>query len=427
MKKKIKHIEECRKCLEIEIPTEEVNKRFEEFYSKISKTASISGFRAGKVPRDLLEKHYGERVTKEVIEELISDFYYKAVEESALVPLGLPQITDVKLDDAKRLSFNAEFNIRPKIDLKEYKNLKLKQNKIDIKETDVEKSMENLRDANAKFKETQDKAIEIGDYIICDSEIFVEGKPIGKKRENIWMPVEEKSYIPGLSGALVGLKPGEEKEIEVTLPEDFSVKEYVSKKALFKIKVKEVKEKTLPKIDDEFAKDLGYNNLSELKDSLKKLLESQAQRQVRHDLENQALGILLEKADFSVPSSLVESQLKHLVEQETEHLLKQGLKAADIKAKEKELRDKLMPLAVKQVKTMFILDEISHREKVKVSKSEIDEALEEIARYSRQSKESVEKYYNDNDLVSNLAADIRNKKVLDFLIKESKVEEGGQK
>jgi len=427
MKKKIKNIEECRKLFEIEIPSEEVNKQMEECYKKIEKVAKIPGYRAGKIPKDLLEKHYGDQATKEVVEDLIGDAYQKAIEESGFIPLGFPQISDVKLDDKKTLSFKAEFNIRPKIELKQYKGLKLNKKAIEIKEEDVERSTKTLQESTAKFKNTEARPVQIGDYIICDSEVFVDGKAIAKKRENIWMPVEEKSYIPNLSTGLVGTAIGDEKEIETILPQDFSNKEYANKRAIFKIKIKEIKEKILSEIDDAFAKDAGYNNLAELKDSLRALLKNQAERQVRQDLENQIVEQLLGSSKFNVPASLVERQTQHLFEEEKNNLLKQGLKEDDIKSKEKELKDKMRPWATKQIKNMFILDEIAHKEDINVSKEELDGTLEAIARQYNKPKEEIEKYYEKNDLISSLRSDIRHSKILEFLIKEARIEEGKQK
>jgi trigger factor len=255
----------------------------------------------------------------------------------------------------------------------------------------------------------------------------VDSKPIAKKRENIWMPIEENSYVPGVSKALIGAALNEEKEIEATLPEDFPIKEHANQKAVFKIKVKEIKEKVLPQIDDEFAKDLGYNHLAELKDSIRKVLDSQVERQTRQDLERQVIEKLLEGASFNVPSSLVDEQLKYVVEEEKARLKKQGLRQEDLAAKDKELADKLRPVAERQVKTMFILDEIAHKENITVSREEMDAAFEALSRQYNQPKAKLEKYYKDNDLESNLYADIKNGKLLELLIKEAKIEESAAK
>ena len=423
MKKNLKHIEEHRKSFEIEIPASEVKKRKEELYLKLGKTASLPGFRAGKAPRDLLVKHYGDRVAREVIEDLVSDSYHRAIEEEGFIPLGLPAISDVKLDGSDVLCFNAEFNIRPKIALGRYKGLKLSAKKIEIGEKDVEKSVNVLRESNAKFKTADGRPVKIGDYIVCDSEVFVDGKSIGKKRENVWMPIEEKSYIPGLSAQLSGANVSDEKQIEAELPLDFGSKEYAGKKAAFKIKIKEIKERFLPQIDDEFAKDLGYNDLAGLNESIKKILEEQSIRRQRQDLERQTVEKLLADADFNAPGALVEEQLNYLMREEKERLLKQGVREDDVKEKEKDLQERLRPIAVKQVKTMFILDEIAHAEKIGVSEEEIGGALEGIAIQYNQTKGRIEKHYRENNLISDLRADLRNAKIMDLLVKEADIKE----
>jgi len=423
VKKNVKHIEDCKKAFEIQIASDEVVKRIEDCYTRVKKVANIPGFRAGKAPRDLLEKHYGERVTKEVVEDLIADSYQTALEESGFTPLGMPSITDVKLDDKKSLSYKAEFDIRPSLSLKGYKGIKITKKKAEIKDEDIEKSIKTLQDSNAKFKDANERAVKIGDYCVCDSEVFVDDKSIVKKRESIWMPIEEKSYIPGLSAQLTGARAGDEKNVNVTLPEDFNSKEYAGRPATFKIKVKEIKERTVPQIDDEFAKDLGYNDLVGLKESVRKILENQAERQIRQDMENQILEKLLKSTNFTVPSSLVEKQHKHLITEEERSLMRQGLKEDDIKTKKDELEKRLKPIAVRQVKTMFILDEIAHKETITVSDEEMDQAFESIAQQARQPKNKVEKHYKENKLTSSLRADIENSKVLDFLVKEATIEE----
>ncbi|MBI4335779.1 MAG: trigger factor [Candidatus Omnitrophica bacterium] len=423
MKKKIRHIEEHRKEFEIEVPPQEVKRRKDELFDRLSRTAEIPGFRAGKAPRDLLEKHYGERVTRDVVEELIADSYHKAVEEEGIVPLGLPRISDVKLDEASALFFKAEFNIRPKVELKDYKGLKLSEKKPGIKDEDIQRSIKNLQESTAKFRNAEGRPAQIGDYIVCDSEILIGGKAVAKKRENIWMPLEEKSYIPGLSKRLVGANINEEKEIDAVLPGDFPAKEHANKPAVFKIRIKEIKEKVLAKIDDEFAKDLGYNSLPELEDSLRKMLLAQSERQSRQDLEDQAAARLLEKTGLSVPGSLVERQLEYLIEEEGARLKKEGLKEEDVKAKDKELRETLGPVAEKQIKMMFILDEIAAKENITASAEDIDAAVGEIARQHNQSKAKIEKYYREKDLITNLRVQIRNAKIFDMLIKEADIKE----
>lgn len=425
MKKKIKHIEECKKVFEIEVPSADVKKRIEEQYQKVGKAAAIPGYRAGKAPRDLIEKHYGERITREVVEDLISDSYHKAIEESGFIPLTLPSINDVKLDTAQVLSFKAEVTIRPTISLKEYRGLKLKKKRTTVQEGDIEKSVKTLQESSAKFKNLEGRPVQLGDYVVCDSQILIEGKETEAKRENNWMLIEEQSAIPGLAAGLVGTQIGEEKEIETVMPEDFQHKEYANKKAVFKIKVKEIKERVLPQIDDEFAKDLGYNALTDLRDSVKALLVQEAERHVRKELENQALERLLEKSNFAIPSSTAEKQLAYLVEVEKHRLLKQGLKEEDIKSKEKELKERLKPWAVKQVKTMLILSEIAHKENIDISEEELEQSLEAIGQQHNQPKEKVEKYYRDNKLMENLISELRDRKVVEFLLKEANIEEVG--
>ncbi|MEI8175741.1 MAG: trigger factor [Candidatus Omnitrophota bacterium] len=426
MKNKITHIEECRKSFEIEVPSADVKKKLQESIAKIAKVAAVPGFRAGKAPVDLVERHYGERATQDVIEEIIAESYHKGLEEAGFLPLGLPEISDVKLDESKTLTFKAHFNTRPVTGLKEYKGLALTRKKVEVTDDELERSITSLRESHAKFVTAAERAVRIGDYIVCDSQVSVDGKPIAKKRENVWMPVEDKSYIPGLSAALAGMKVGEEKAVDALLPEDFGAKEYAGKKALFHIKVNEIKEKAVPELNEEFSKEMGYATPDELRVSVRKLLDDQHEHHARQDMENQALDALLQELKFSVPQSFIERQAHYLVEREKEKLAGKGIKAEELKVKEKEMTEKFMPVAERQVRTMFILDEIGDREKIEASVGEVDAALEELARQYGQPLEKVREHYEKNDLISSLKTDIKHSKILEFLVAQAKVEEVAQ-
>lgn len=423
MKIKAKSIEECTTLFEIDVPKETISKALEEVYVEMMKVANIPGFRQGKAPLELVKKHYLKDAKEEVLKRLIPDAYRNALEEHKIEAIGYPEITDVSFEEDKILSFKAKVDTKPKFKLKDYKAIKVVRKKAQIKDDDIDKTIENLRGLNAKYVSIEDRPVQMGDYVVSDMECLVDGKPIHKKRENLWLYLEKESLVPELSEKMVGMKKGETKEIDITLPEKYPDKNVASKPARYIVFAKEIKRRELPAIDDEFAKDLGKDKLSDLKDEIRKELEARSKVNVEVDMENQLLNKLMDENVFAVPSKLVEKQLAFMVDDAKRRLEANGFARQELDKKDNEFREKFKDDAVRQVRLLFIMDEIASFEKIKVDENDLNNAYHSISAQSGKTEEAVKEYYKKEDLVDGLEDKVREAKTIQFLLKSANVVE----
>lgn len=422
-KSKTKTMEECATLFEIEVGRETIDKAFKEVYKEIEKIANIPGFRVGKAPLDMVKKQYASHAREEVLKRLVPDAYGQALKEHKVHPIGMPEITDVIFEDGKPLSFKAKVEIHPQFKIKDYKGIAVEKKKLLIKDEDVNTALQNLREINAKYGVVEGRPAKIGDYVVSDLECMVEGKPIHKKRENLWVLLDKESLVPGLHEKIAGMNKGEERDIEVTLPEKYPDKKVAGKNALYHVNVKEIKERILPNLDDEFAKDLHRDSLEALKKEVFAELEHRMRMSIEVDLENQLLNKLVSEYQFKLPPSLVKRQLAYMVEDAKEKLHQRGFPKVELDKKDKEFEEKFSDDAVRRVRVLFILDEIARIENIDVTDEDVTEAYKAIAAQTSQTEERVKEYYEKEDLVDNLKEKLREDKTIKFLLKEAKITE----
>ncbi len=420
---KNKKIEDCAVSLEIEVLEADVARTLEEVYDEFMKVASIPGFRPGKVPRDLVKKHYKKEAREEALKALIRDAYSMAVEEHKLKTISLPSITDVIFEEGKPMSFKMKVDLRPDFKLKDYSGIRIKKKNAEVTPQGIEKALENLRLLNAKYISIEDRPLQMGDYAVCDVDCYVGGKPIHKKRENLWISMDKEGLVPELAEKMAGMKKSEERDCEVTLPEKYPNKEAAGKKASYHVKVKEIKERRLPAIDDEFARDLGKDNLEALKKTVEEELRLHSENQARIDMENQLLGRLIEDNVFSVPKSFTARQLHHIVEDAKSRLKEKGFKKEELDSKDKEFEERFKDDAVKRVRLLFILDSIAEKEGIDAEDSEVENSFRAISAQVNQPVDKVKEYYRKEGLIEDLKEKIREEKTISFLLKKVQVAE----
>ena len=422
MKVKTKYNNTCECFLEVCISAGIVNRTLEEVYKEIKKYAKISGFRQGNVPQDILEKHHGARAQEEMLKKIIPSAYRDAVNEQKIAPVGLPEISDVKFTKDNDLFFKAKVELRPSIKLKKYKGIKVKQSKIAVTDSEIEDSLKRLQEMHAQFQPIQDrKSVQKSDYAICDVEAFIEGKPITKKHENMWIEANKDASLLGIGEKLIGANLGDTKEIELKLPENYPDKKYAGKDALFKVSIKELKEKKISEIDDEFAKDLRSESLNVLKEDVKKQLLAKKEANAKSEMKNQILDKLLKDYKFSIPPSMAKRQFEILEKQLEEKLLSQGIHKDSVEEQKKGLEPKLREDADNKIKLYFILDAISGNENTTITEEDIEERLQMIAQMSGQTLDSVRQYYEKNHLIEGLWEQLKEEKTLDLLLREAEI------
>ena len=423
MKTKVKALEECSTLFEIEVPKETVDQAFEEVYNEMVKVASIPGFRPGKAPKELVKKRYSKEAKKEVINHLIPDAYQKAVEEHRIDPIGYPDITDMVFEEGKTLSFKAKIDTRPKFKLKNYKGIQVEKKKVLVRPEDVDKALDNLRQYSAKYAAVEERPAQMDDYVVTDLDCLVDAKPAHKRRENLWLYIDKGSIMSGLTEKMIGMNKSEERDIEVELSKDYPDKNIAGKKAIYHVKVKEIKVRRLPNIDDEFAKDLGKESLADLKKEVAKELENKMRSDNEIAAENQLLGKIIDDNSFAVPSALVKKQIRMMSENAKARLLEKGFKKEDLDKKDGELEERFKDDALKQVRLLFILDRIARDEGIKADEKDLEDAYKSISIRSGKSEKEIKDHYEKEGLVDNLLERIREEKTINFLIKSAEIKE----
>jgi trigger factor len=423
VKTKAKKLEECSTLFEIEVPKETVDQAFEEVYSEMSKVANIPGFRPGKAPKELVKKHYSKEARKEVINHLIPDAYQKALEEHKVDPVGYPDITDLIFEEGKTMSFKAKIDTRPKFELKNYKGIKVEKKKAVVKDEDIDKALDNLRQYSAKYLAVEDRPAQMDDYVVSDLDCIVDAKPAHKKRENLWLYIDKGSIMSGLTEKMIGMNKNEERDIEVELSKDYPDKNIAGKKALYHVKAKEIKVRSLPNIDDDFAKDLGKENLADLKKEVAKELENKMKSDNDIAAENQLLNKIIDSNSFAVPSNLVKRQIRMMSENAKARLLEKGFKKEDLDKKDGELEERFKDDALKQVRLLFILDRIAKNEGIETDEKDLENAYKSISMQSGKKEEEVKEHYEKEGLVDSLLERIREEKTINFLLKSAEIKE----
>lgn len=424
MKVSVEDISPVKKKLHIEVPVEKVSQEVDAFYEDLRKRAKIKGFRPGKAPRSILERHFKDYVRSEVLQKLVQDTYPRALSETALSPVSLPVFDPQELEVDKPFQYSAIFEIKPDVKVADYFGLVLEGKKEEVTDKEVEERLKGLQNLHAQLKAVSEpRPVQKGDYVIVDYEAFENGKPLeDAKGVNVAVEVGSGHFIPTLEEGMVGLKPEEEKEFEVTWPEDHGYRKWAGKTLTFHLKVKEIKEKTLPNLDDEFAKDLGdYASLEELRARIRQDLQREKDLALDRRLKDQLVDQLVETNALEVPESLVEEQVKNLVSETKTKLASQGLDFRDLGFSEEKLREDYRETARRQVKSFLILERISEQEGITVSDEEIEGRLREIADRTHQKFDVIRRYYEKNGLIPELKARMMTEKTLDLLLEKANI------
>ena len=420
----VEDISSIKKKVNIEISEDQVTKEVDSFYKDLGKKAKIKGFRPGKVPRNILERYFKDYVKAEVVQKLIQETYPTALSEANLHPVSNPMIDPGEVESGKPFQYSATIEVKPEIKLEEYLGLNVEGKKEEVKDEEVEERLKGLQNLHANLKTIEEtRPVQNGDFVIIDYEAKMDGKPLEEgKAIDFTVEVGSGRFIQALEEKLIGLRSEEEREIEIFFPEDYGYKKWAGKTIAFHVKIKEIKEKILPILDDEFAKDLGdYSSLEELKIKLKQEIEREKKLALERQLKDQMVDQLLQKNTFDVPESLVDEQTKTLVSDIKLRLATQGMKIDALGVSEEKLQKDYREAAMRQVRTFLILEKIAGQEGITVTDEEVEGRLREISERTHQKYDVVKRYYEKNGLIPEVKAGIMNEKTLNFLLEKANI------
>lgn len=412
--------ENCKVTLKIVVSKEEIAQECDKKYNKLIQKVKIPGFRKGKVPRQILEARYGPQVKKEVLENFIRTTYYQTIEEKNIPVISEPQIEDVQYsENGGGLSFLAKVEVKPKIEINNYRGISLKKDIKTITDKNVAEGLRSLQEKHASV-EVVEKPIGKNSIVIFDFEGFKDGNPLPNSRHKDFLLEMGKKIFPSeFEQQLIGLKKGKQKEFKIKLPKDYSDPNMAGQKITFKVKINEIKEKILPPLDDEFAKEIGdFNTFKELKEALKKDLIAAAEFKATQKLKDEIMTILVSQHSFPIPKIYIEKEIDSMIHNLVNNLQLYGL-TLDNYLKEKNMemgacRDEFRPQAIEKIKKFLILDSIAQKEDIQVS----DEEYESWVKNSfREQPSKIKVYLEDNQQKTQLKEELRLQKTLEFLVK----------
>jgi trigger factor len=427
MKVQIENTGPYEKKIFFEIPKDVVSQEVESQYKTLNRNVKLKGFRPGKVPRSILERYYRTQVETEVVSKLIEDSYEKAVEEYHLSPVAAPQVLDRTFESGQDFKYTVTVEVKPEVSVEGYRGLAVEKPAVVVADDEVEARLKMIQDSHAQLKPLEtDRPLQEKDFAVIDFEGTLDGKPLeGWKVKDHLVEVGSKTLVGGLDQKLVDLPLHQDRDLVIPLPEDYPRKELAGKEVQVRVRAKEIKEKILPALDDELAKEAGdFQTLQELKDRLRKNLEEQKKAQAAQIAKEKLLDFLREKNPFPVPKSMIDRQVEIIMARTESRLARQGVKFDSAKLDAQKLRESLSPSAEKEVRGSLILDKVAEMEAITVSEADLEQRFEQLAAQMNQRVEAVKSQFQQKDRLEDLRAAIREEKTLDFLLSQANVIEG---
>jgi trigger factor len=433
--------------IQVEIPVADVNRQTDSLIQKYQKVARIPGFRRGHVPASIIRQRFSEEIKTDMVEALIPRYFRQEAERLGIHPVSQPRVTDLHLHDGEPLRFKAAFEVLPEIKLEGYKELRADKPEIAVSEEDVEHALADLRERHASFNPVEGRALADGDF----AQVSLDGNPKpgesesatesgtrpGTKSETksetksgegqpvhmdeVLVEIAGKDTMPEFTEHLRGTSPGDDRTFDVNYPADTQDKRLAGKTFTYTVKVQSIKQKSLPELNHEFAKQLGeFQTVDDVRKAIREQIESERKHEAQHAAKEKLVGELIQRNDFEVPDSLIEQQIDIRLERGLRALAAQGLTAEQMKKMDlTRLRVGQREQAIHDVKAALLLERVAEEENVQVSDEELNQELESLARQSKQTSEAVRARLTRDGGLDRIRTRIRNEKTLDFLYDQS--------
>ena len=399
--------------LVIESTAEEFEAGLNKAYNKDKNKISIPGFRKGKAPRKMIEQMYGAEVFYEdAANAIIPEAYATAAEESKLEIVSQPKISVVQLEKVA---------VKPEVELGTYKGVEVEKADTEVTDADVEEELKKVQEQNSRTVTVEDRAVKDGDMTVIDFEGFVDGVAFeGGKGENYPLTIGSHSFIDNFEEQLIGMNIGEEKEINVTFPEEYHAEELKGKPATFKVSVKEIKEKQLPELDDDFAQDVSdFDTLAEYKEDLKKTISVRKENEAKAKKEDEAIAKIVETSKMDIPEAMINTQVNRMVEDFAQRLQQQGLSIDQYFQYTGMTADKIVeemkPEAVKRIQTRLVLEAVAKAEDIQVSDEEFDAELQKMADMYKMELSQIKEFMGEFE-GKQIRSDIAIQKAVDLIV-----------
>ena len=411
---------------EITVEAEKFDEAIKKVYFKSAKYFNIPGFRKGKAPMQIVEKYYGKEIFYEdAFNEVAQDALEEAVAENKVEVVSRPEVDIKQIEKGKDLIFTVVMQTKPEAELGKYKGIEIPKIEYNVSDEDINHELGHMQEHNARMITVEDRPVESGDIATIDFEGFADDKAFeGGKAENYDIELGSNTFIPGFEDQIVGMKIDEEKDVNVKFPDEYFSKELAGKDATFKVKLHEIKKKELPKLDDEFAKDVSeFDTLDELKADIKTKLEKQNADKEKYETEEAVVKALCENVKVDIPSGMVETEVDRMLNDFKQRLSYQGLKLDQylkmLGKTEDEMRKEYEPQAIEGIKSRLAIEAVIKAEKIEATDKEIEDKMKEMAK--NYGKENDEEFLKNENVRNYIKEGLESEKAIDFLIKNAKM------
>ncbi|MDZ7671966.1 MAG: trigger factor [Halanaerobiales bacterium] len=417
-----KELEGNKVELKVEITADRVNEALGQAYKKVVKDIDIPGFRKGKVPRKVLEARYGKEILhKDALDILIPQAYTEAVEETEIDPIDQPDIKDFDIEEDSPLTFTAEVEVKPDVKLGEYKDLGIEKEDSEVKDEEIQEEIDRVRNQHGQLVSSDKEVVEEGDFVIIDFEGKKDGEKFpGGSAEEYSLEIGSNTFIPGFEEQLIGAKVGEELELNVTFPEDYNAEDLAGEEVIFDVKVKEIKQKELPELDDEFAKEVSdYETFDKYRESIEERLQKSKKDSTQREYENKLIEKASENAEIDVPNKMVEDELNKMFQNFAQSVSQQGMEVEDylnyIGTDENGWKEQNREAAENRTRSNLVLEAIAEKEGIEISDEEIEEQVNEIAENNDQDPEQIKAFLQMQGQLDSLKDGLKMQKTIDYL------------
>jgi trigger factor len=423
MKVEVESVDRVRKNIEVILDDEKVNELRNEIYEQLKKQARVKGFRPGKAPRSILQSLYKDYVDDELKKKIVEETMGDALMETNVAPVSEPRIEF--LEEENRFGYKMECEVEPEFELPQYEGIEAEVEKIQVTDEDVEGRIKTIREMHSQLVDREaDAVVQKGDFITVKYEGFHEGKPVKDlKAESYPIDLSDPNVMPEFESGLMGVKKGEVKDIELKFADDYPDKDIAGKPVIMKVEVKEIKEKRLPELNDDFAKDVGSETMEVLKTEVHKTLENEQEAKRKNTVMGKVGEFLLEKTDIPVPARLLQKRVDALVEDAKGRMRIGKLSEEEDMSLSASLRKDYEPEAEKRIKMGMILARIAEKEGLTVADDEVDERLKRIAEETKRAYDYIRDFYEKYNLRENLRNSILEEKTFNLLTEKAVVKE----
>jgi trigger factor len=408
--------------IQVEVPAAEVARETEKLITKYQKLARIPGFRKGHAPASIIKQRFSQDIQNDVVDALVPRYFQKETQNKGLIPVSQPRVTDLHVHDNEPLKFKASFDVMPEIKVEGYKELRAEKPDVSVSDEEVEQSLKDLQEQRATFTTIEGTTLSDGDFAqasVDGNPQDGEGQPV--HMDDVLIEIGGKNTMPEFTDNLRGASAGDERTFEVNYPEDSADKRLAGKKFNYTAKVLAIKQKTLPELNDDFAKSLGeFASLEEVRTRIREGMEQERKHKAEHESKDKLVAELVKRNELEVPESMIDRQVDLRLERGFKALMAQGMKSEDIKKMDfARLRLGQRDQAVQEVKASLLLEKIADEEKIEVGDEEIDREIEALATQSKQKPEEIRARLTRDGALDRIRNRIRTEKTLDFLYHQS--------